>query len=190
MQIKNIVIDSDMSREEALAQNPDSIAPEEILSNLVVLSVQYYSFDNLLHQGQIVVHKDIEKDVAKVFEEIFHRKFQVHAVIPAAHPKYHWSDELLMEDNITSCFNYRTKVEKPAEVSLHGYGLALDINPKLNPYIGTNGETQPKGAAYDTSAPGTITEGDFLVGLFYTLGFEWGGRWKTIKDYQHFEKKI
>lgn len=187
---KDVIVDSDMSKESALAQNPNSVAPEEIINDLRALTVQYYSFDNLLHQGQIVVHKNIENDIRKVFEQILLSRFPVHAVIPASHPRYQWRDELLMEDNITSCFNYRTKVGKPSEVSLHGYGLALDINPKLNPYIGTNGDIQPKGATYDTSVLGSITEGDFLVEIFDSLGFEWGGRWTTIKDYQHFQKRL
>lgn len=188
--VKDVIVDSEMSEEDALRQNPNSSAPQEIIDNLALLSVQYYSFDGLLHQGQIVVHKAIENDIKKVFEQIVIHRFPIFAVIPASHPQYQWSDDLLMEGNITSCFNYRTKVGKPGEVSLHGYGLALDINPKLNPYIGTSGEVQPKGATYDTCTPGTITEGDFLVELFDTLGFEWGGKWKTIQDYQHFEKKI
>ena len=33
-----------------------------------------------------------------------------------------------------------------------------------------------------------ITRGDLCCRLFRKYGFRWGGDWKTMKDYQHFEK--
>ena len=33
-----------------------------------------------------------------------------------------------------------------------------------------------------------ITRGDLCHRLFRKYGFRWGGDWKTMKDYQHFEK--
>jgi hypothetical protein len=32
-------------------------------------------------------------------------------------------------------------------------------------------------------------KGDLLYRLFINHGFEWGGNWRSKKDYQHFEKK-
>jgi len=32
-------------------------------------------------------------------------------------------------------------------------------------------------------------KGDLCYKLFIERGFEWGGEWKTVKDYQHFELK-
>lgn len=32
-----------------------------------------------------------------------------------------------------------------------------------------------------------IDENDLAYKLFIQHGFEWGGHWKTRKDYQHFE---
>ena len=34
---------------------------------------------------------------------------------------------------------------------------------------------------------GTIKKGDLCYKLFTENGFEWGGDWTTVKDYQHFE---
>ena len=31
-----------------------------------------------------------------------------------------------------------------------------------------------------------ITEGDVVTQAFDRIGWEWGGRWSSLKDYQHF----
>ncbi|WP_336246075.1 MULTISPECIES: M15 family metallopeptidase [Anaerovoracaceae] len=33
-----------------------------------------------------------------------------------------------------------------------------------------------------------IHKNDFIYKLFKKHGFTWGGDWKALKDYQHFEK--
>lgn len=33
-----------------------------------------------------------------------------------------------------------------------------------------------------------IEKGDLCYRLFKSRGFRWGGEWRTVKDYQHFEK--
>ena len=35
-----------------------------------------------------------------------------------------------------------------------------------------------------------IDESNLAYKIFKELGFEWGGSWSTVKDYQHFEKKL
>jgi hypothetical protein len=37
-----------------------------------------------------------------------------------------------------------------------------------------------------TPAIGLIVEGGPAVAAFDAVGWHWGGRWRTIKDYQHF----
>ncbi len=186
---ERIIIDSSLSLEEALAQNPQFKAPYEILENLALVSVEYYSFDTFLHRGQMVVDISLVEDVKKVFEAIRKEKFPIHAVIPASDTRYKWDDALLMDSNITSAFNYR-RIADTNNLSLHALGRAMDINPRFNPYIGVSGSVQPQGAIYDITRPGTISGDSFLVKLFEKLGWEWGGHWKDRKDYQHFQKKL
>jgi peptidoglycan LD-endopeptidase CwlK len=69
-------------------------------------------------------------------------------------------------------------------------GMSIDINPRSNPYIGEKGKVTPRGAHYDPSKPGTLHADHPIVKEFDRLGWDWGGDWETIKDYQHFEKKI
>lgn len=178
---KDIIIDSDFSLPEAIK---GISIPDSIKSNLILLYVEYYSFDNNLHRGQLVINKKIKKDIEEIFLLIKENKFPVAKVVPVV--KYNWSDDSSMIDNNTSCFNYR-KVEGSNKYSNHAFGLAVDINPLQNPMI-KNKKIYPPNAKYDIKAKGTLSKNSFLVKEFIKRGWSWGGNWKTLKDYQHFEK--
>lgn len=159
--------------------------PVEIINQLTLIDVEYYSFDEKLHKGQLVINKKVEKDIVEIFKLIKDLKFPVGKVIPVV--KYKWDDEASMNDNNTVAFNYR-KVKGSKILSLHSYGLAIDINPLQNPHI--KGKTiQPSSGKYDTKSKGTILRDSKLVNEFVKRGWQWGGRWRSSKDYQHFEKK-
>ena len=67
------------------------------------------------------------------------------------------------------CFVPRHKMSNPKRgLSIHSYGLAIDINWKTNGF-GKNGDIPI-----------------YVVMLFEQYGFSWGGNWKT-KDPMHFE---
>ena len=177
------VIDSDIDFDEAVAgQN----IPQSVLENLRLVNVYYYGFDDKLHKGQLVVHKDIVLDMIEIFEIIRESRFPIGKVIPIS--KYGWSDEKSMQDNNTSAFNYRF-ISGSRVISNHAAGLAIDINPSLNPYI-KNGNSLPENCIYDTTKAGTILSDSELVKEFKRRGWQWGGDWKSLKDYQHFEKKL
>lgn len=179
---EEVILDCNYSFEEAISGKE---IPKEITKNLVLLNVEYYSFDDKLHRGQIVLHKRAEKDIKEIFEIIKEIKFPISKVIPVV--KYHWSDEASMNDNNTSAFNYR-KVKGQKVLSFHSYGLAIDINPIQNPHIKRN-LIQPSNAKYDIKAAGTILKNSRIVQEFKKRGWQWGGTWRSSKDYQHFEKK-
>ncbi len=180
---KGFVIDSDMAFEEAVA---GISIPQSILENLRLVDVYYYGFDDKLHKGQLVVHKDVVLDVIEIFELIRESRFLIGKVIPISN--YGWSDEKSMQDNNTSAFNYRF-ISGTRVISNHASGLAIDINPMMNPYI-KNGISLPEKCVYDTIKAGTISSGSQLVKEFKQRGWQWGGDWKSLKDYQHFEKKL
>jgi hypothetical protein len=180
--IQEVKVDSNISLQEALKGKD---APPEITGSLVIVDVEYYSFDGLLHRGQLVVHKELEKDLKEIFEIIKEKKFPVEKVIPIN--KYNWDDDLSMQDNNSSAFNYRL-VAGTNKLSNHASGRAVDINPLINPMI-KYGKSSPEGAVYNPKAKGTITSKSFIVKEFLKRGWEWGGNWKNYKDYQHFDKK-
>jgi len=159
--------------------------PNSITEQLTLVNVEYYSFDEKLHKGQIVINKKTSKDVKAIFEIIKETRFPIAKVIPIV--KYKWNDEASMNDNNTASFNYR-KVEGTKVLSAHSNGMAIDINPLQNPQIkGT--VVKPQTARYDPKVKGTILRDSKLVNEFVKRGWQWGGRWRSSKDYQHFEKK-
>ena len=180
---QGFVIDSDVAFEEAVA---GISIPQSILENLRLVDVYYYGFDEKIHKGQLVVHKDVVLDVIEIFELIRESRFPIGKVVPIS--KYGWSDEKSMRDNNTSAFNYRF-ISGSRVISNHAAGLAIDINPALNPYI-KNGNSLPENCIYDTTKVGTISASSELVKEFKQRGWQWGGDWKSLKDYQHFEKKL
>jgi hypothetical protein len=177
-----IIIDCRYTFEEAISGIE---IPSSIINDLRLVEVEYYSFDNKLHRGQLVVNKKVEKDIIEIFSLIKELKFPIAKVIPAV--KYNWDDEASMKDNNTVAFNYR-KVKGSKVLSAHSYGMAIDINPIQNPHI--KGKViQPPNAKYDPKVKGTILRDSEIVKEFIKRGWQWGGRWKSSKDYQHFEKK-
>lgn len=180
----NVIIDSDMAFEQAIKGTK---APKNVVDSLVLLNVTYYSFDNKLHRGQIVVNKSVQDDILQIFDLIRSERFPIARCIPIV--KYNWSDNASMLDNNTSSFNYRN-IAGTNRLSLHSYGLAVDINPMNNPVIYENGRISPKGAKYDTTKAGTLFSNNAIVKKFKELGWRWGGEFKSFKDYHHFDKNI
>ena len=111
--------------------------------------------------------------------------------------EYEADDEQSMADNNSSAFNYRT-VEGQEELSKHALGLAIDINPRMNPYV-RGDEFFPKNAAEylerdvekctGVHKDKMIHKNDLAYRIFRRNGFEWGGEWSHAKDYQHFVAK-
>jgi len=195
------VIDSRMTREQALAQNPAFPAPQEVIDNQKLLWVTYWGLnaegqpDKRMHIGQIVVAKQVANDVQFFFNEARRLRFPIAHAIPAAAPQYGWSDAKMMADNNTSGYNFRT-IAGSTNLSNHAKGLAFDVNTFLNPYIYVDNDGQiindPPGATYDPSKPGTLSKDHPLVKAMKQRGWTWGGDWTLendeVIDYQHFEK--
>jgi len=187
--IQNPVVDSNITLSEALRK----FAPPEFKERQRMVDVLYYSFDGRVHKGQIVIEERLVRDIREVFRVALDTRFPIKSVIPISHNRFYedgeWnSDDQSMLSNNTSAFNYR-KVTGGKGLSMHAYGFAIDINPVQNPYI--KGEViLPEGAVYDPSKSGTLTRDCPVVKAFKRLGWTWGGEWKSLKDYQHFEKAL
>lgn len=184
-ELPEIIIDSALTPEQAIVQNPEFPAPQWVLDEQRLLTVQYYSFDDMLHQGQIVVNEQVEEDVEELFGKIKKIKFPIGKVVPAV--SYGFDDEALGRDNVTSGFNYRT-IAKMKRISNHSYGFAIDFNTGINPYIRDDYEQVP-GLVYDPNALGAIVKHGPMYKSFIQKGWDWGGDWpEGNKDWQHFEK--
>lgn len=178
----NPVIDSKTSFEKAVAGTK---APPEIIDFLCLTDVRYFAFDGRLHQGQFVVHRTVEKDVTDIFELIEQLQFPVARVVPIVN--YDWSDDASMADNNSSAFNYRFVMDTE-RLSHHAHGRAIDINPFLNPVIYETGRIDPPGAIYTPERPGTFSASNIIVNEFLQRGWRWGGNFRSLIDYHHFDK--
>ncbi len=142
-------------------------------------------------KGEMICNRRIAEDVLEIFEKLYEAGYPIEHVRLV--DDYGADDEASMEDNNSSSFNFR-EIVRTGEVSKHGLGLAVDINPLYNPYWkivdGDEIILPSAGRPYldrGASFPYKIERGDLCVRLFTKKGFFWGGDWTNRKDYQHFE---
>jgi hypothetical protein len=180
---EDVIIDAQMTFEEAIA---GTNAPQDVTEQLTLVDVEYYSFDGKLHRGQLVINKALAEDIKAIFSKIKKNKFPIEKVIPIV--RYGWDDDSSMADNNTSSFCYRN-VAGTNRPSNHALARAIDFNPMQNPHIAQNGKHSPKNSKYNKNAKGTIDADCFITKFLLERGWEWGGNYKSIKDYQHFDKK-
>ncbi|MBP6313069.1 MAG: M15 family metallopeptidase [Flavobacteriales bacterium] len=174
-----------------------------IRDQLVPIEVQYYSFsDNTfnvvdttqLYSGILIVHRCLVEDVKAIFATLQLKRFPIAKVIPVNcyglnADSTGWNDDASMADNNTSAFNYRSRPTSP-KISKHALGIAIDINPMLNPCrnSGPNGTVmEPIGGTYVPGRPGTLVA-DEVLPIIGKYGWSWGGLWPKPKDHQHIEK--
>ena len=164
------------------------------LSDLRIVNIKHLGFDENIHFGDLIVHKDVAVEVSKIFEELFEIKYPIEKILPIE--KYKADDFESIEDNNTSAFNCR-KAEASNNYSKHSFGKAIDINPIQNPYIykdGTSSHKKSKEFINRISKNDTAQNKAMLLAnskavlIFKKYGWKWGGDWKNIKDYQHFQK--
>lgn len=162
-------------------------------SSLRIVTVKYYDFKGKTRTGKLIVNKKIARRTVKIFSELYKIRYRIQRIKLV--DCYHADDNKSMEANNTSAFNYRV-VEGTNKLSKHGMGMAIDINPRINPCI-RGGKLEPaNGRVYRTrnvkKCKGKykkymIHKNDKVYRIFKKYGFSWGGDWKTLKDYQHFE---
>jgi hypothetical protein len=158
------------------------------LDDLRLLEMPHWDFAGEIAQGEMVVAASVAADVLAAFEDIYNALFPIERMELVDH--YSADDDLSMAANNTSAFNCRL-ITGGSSWSRHSYGDAIDINPVQNPYVKNATVLPPAGSAYldrGDVRPGMIVEGDAVVGAFDAIGWTWGGRWTSLKDYQHFEE--
>lgn len=160
------------------------------LEDLRYVQTGYFGFDGEEHQGAVVVHQAIASDILDIFMELYDARYPIEQLAPI--DLYGGDDDASMLANNSSAFNYRV-VAGTDRLSRHAYGLAVDINPLINPWVTSNGIYPPEGSVYadrTMEQQGMIKAGDPCYSAFTSRGFEWGGEWNSSKDYQHFDIKI
>ena len=179
------------ARMRGLSYPADDSAAQISWDKLRYMKVLYVNYSGITCEGELVCNKAIADDLIDIFRQLYAANYQICQIRLV--DDFMANDDLSIAADNTSSFNYRV-VEGTTRLSHHGLGRAIDINPLYNPcvYVKSGRVSPPAGAAYaDRSAdfPHKIDKNDLAYKLFIAHGFTWGGDWKTLKDYQHFEKK-
>jgi D-alanyl-D-alanine carboxypeptidase len=156
------------------------------LRDLRLLTLSYRRFDGEARIGRLIVHADVASEVVDVFRTLYGARFPIRRIVPV--DAYGGSDFRSIEADNTSAFNCRV-VDGTTRWSEHAYGRAIDVNPIENPYVSRGRTSHRASERYvDRSRrrPGMAYEGGILVRAFDAIGWGWGGRWTSVKDYQHF----
>jgi hypothetical protein len=160
------------------------------LERLKLLEISHVDFEGNIRSGEIIVLDKLAESVIRIFKELMVIKFPIHSVYLI--DKYEGDDDRSMAANNSSSFNFR-KIANSTQLSMHAYGLAIDINPVQNPYIVIQDdghvEVYPKAGVEFLNRtnlrPGMVEP---IVPIFKKYGFsEWGGNWNKPIDYHHFQ---
>ena len=172
------------------------------LSDLRYLKLLHYNFEHKIQVGELIVNQEIVPDVIDIFMKLFQEEYEIQSMYlvdnywPENAEGKDWNalankaDYNSIEVNNTSAFNYRMQTGG-GKLSRHAMGCAVDLNPQQNPYVLKGKCAHQNAYVYmnrEIDDPHVIKTGDFCYSLFVAKGFEWGGEWKSLKDYQHFEK--
>ncbi|WP_344925624.1 M15 family metallopeptidase [Streptosporangium carneum] len=159
------------------------------LENLRLITMTYWGFDDKPHTGRMVVNKDATDAIVTVFGRLYGWRWPIYKMELV--DAYKGDDFDSIDADNTSAFNCRPATGS-SNWSQHAYGRAVDLNPRENPYLSSNGTVAHKNARKfakrPVDAPGVINPGDRVVLAFKREGWEWGGYWTGIKDYQHFSE--
>jgi hypothetical protein len=93
------------------------------------------------------------------------------------------------DGNTTAAFACRPVVGQTAAWSEHAYGRAVDVDPFQNPRVKGDVVLPELATAYTDRGrglPGMITRRGVVVRAFAAVGWEWGGDFRSSKDYMHF----
>jgi hypothetical protein len=163
------------------------------LSGLRLLTVSHWDFDGRAHSGQLVVNAGAADPLVRVFRKLYGLHFPIrHLQLadmygpPRGRPR---------DGDVSGSFDCRQAAASPCSRarrtgtwSMHAYGLAVDINPVENPYVGCGRNRDPAARPYfDRSRHrrGMVTRR--AIAAFGSIGWGWGGSWTgDTKDYMHF----
>lgn len=165
------------------------------LAQLRLLTVTHRGFDGESHIGQLVVDETAAAPLARVFKQLYILNFPIRHLLLS--DSYGPKSAQPTDGDVSGSFECRQAVPSPCSQgtstgtgtwSNHAYGLAVDLNPVENPYVGCSRTRQRSSLPYlDRSRlrPGMVTPA--VVRAFRSIGWGWGGAWTgSTRDYMHF----
>jgi len=163
------------------------------LSGLRLLTVSHRGWDGRTLTGQLIVNAGAAQPLRRTFHQLYRLRFPIRHM--RINDFYGPKKQRPKDGDVTASFECRQAAASPCTGgggtgtwSQHAYGLAVDVNPGENPYVGCGQSRDPTARRFfDRSRHrrGMVTARD--VGAFASIGWGWGGAWAgSTKDYMHF----
>jgi len=163
------------------------------LSNLRLLTVTHRDFRGRDQTGQLIVNRTAAPALERVFRRLHKLRFPIRHLRLA--DVYGPARDRPRDGDVSGSFECRkaaaspcTRANTTSSWSNHAYGLAVDLNPVENPYVGCGQSRDPRARRYrDRSRHrrGMVTRR--VVAAFASVGWGWGGSWTgNTRDYMHF----
>lgn len=152
--------------------------------DLVYLTVPYYNFNGEDAIGHIIVNEKISEEVLDIFSELYEAKYPIEKMdiaeeYDSMQSALLNSTELASKGSNNTCALYYSS--ENGEFTPHASGLAIDLNPKINPSRDIYGAPVPKNAGRyannenltDTEKYAKITEDSDIYRIFTEHGWTW-----------------
>jgi len=156
--------------------------------------VTHWDFDGRTQTGQLIVDRKAAAPLSRVFKQLYKVGFPIRHM--RLSDSYGPRSARPADGDISGSFECRPAVASPCSKGVvskknwsnHAYGLAIDLNPGENPYVGCGQTRNPARIPYldrKRIRPGMVTPA--VVEAFRAIGWGWGGDWTgNTKDYMHF----
>ena len=156
------------------------------LRRLRYVRVTFVGFDDRPHTGELIVHRGHARGIVQVFRTLYRARFPLEQMTLPTSAERDLTPS--GDGNGTGAMVCRPTTGQTFW-SAHALGLAIDVNPFQNPYVKGDLVLPERAGAYRDRSwhrPGMILPDGVVVRAFRRIGWEWGGAWHTLKDYQHF----
>jgi poly-gamma-glutamate synthesis protein (capsule biosynthesis protein) len=163
--------------------HPDPRCPA--WDQLVHVTLEHHDLAGEPTMGELVVAAAIVAPTRALFSRLWSIGFPIARMRLVDH--FDASDDRSMAADNSSGFNFRV-VAGTQVLSQHALGLAIDLNPVENPWIGERGLVPAAGQEFIDRRhvrPGMIVRPGPVTALLDELGWEWGGDWRHARDYHH-----
>jgi hypothetical protein len=174
--------------EEVLARSTWQPGCPVSADELAYVRLTFWGFDDQRHTGELLLNRAVADDVVEVFRVLYRARFPIEEMRVTTRAELEAPPT--GDGNDTESFVCRPTVGATS-YSQHAYGLAVDLDPFQNPYVKGDLVLPELSATYlDRSRvrPGMVTPDGVVVRAFASIGWTWGGTWRSLKDYQHFSR--
>lgn len=155
-------------------------------ADLRYATVSFRGFDGLAHTGELLVNARAADALVTVFGKLFAAGYPIERMRVTSFAELHAPPT--GDGNTTAAFACRPVRGRKAW-SQHAYGLAVDVSPFQNPYHKGDVVLPELATSYlkrnDVRA-GMIRPDGPVVRAFASIGWQWGGDYRSLKDFMHF----